>query len=398
MVLILIVPIQRIRYIRRKGRRCLGARFQQDFVKIHSKCQRKHCCYGHQPKQLFLRLFRLPGVRRRLHWGLLFRHRFRLHLDRLGEQSLFQSLHGLGTILGLHRQSLFQCLPGLRREPVQRREIPGNGVLFQPLHRAGNQRSGEGVVNGGGHGVHIRPGAGAAPLNVLLQRAESAFRHLHGRSPGIETQILGRTQIQNFYASVGQQHQVVRAQIPVNQAKGVHLLHGGNHRPENLLRSLPVHRPIPEEPGFQGLALHEFHDNIGRTVFLEQVENPHHPGNTIGLDHLPGFLQEHLHSVLPGVKGLLTGIPGQIPGAGTPAHLPGRIVLLDGDFALQGDIPADIGNAETALAQHPACHVLSGQNGLRRQGVLHVLVLGRVIAAVRTGIALKIFHTAETFG
>ena len=52
----------------------------------------------------------------------------------------------------------------------------------------------------------------------------------------------------------------------------------------------------------------------------------------------------------------------------------------------------------SALAQHLADQVLPRQNGSRRHGIFRVFRLLRVIAAPRAGIALKIFHTAETFG
>lgn len=51
----------------------------------------------------------------------------------------------------------------------------------------------------------------------------------------------------------------------------------------------------------------------------------------------------------------------------------------------------------SALAKNLADQVFPVKNRLKWQGILHVLVLPRVIAAGGAGIAPKIFHTAQAF-
>ena len=40
--------------------------------------------------------------------------------------------------------------------------------MVQPVYGVGGQLAGEGVVDGGGYSIYIRPGAGIAPLDILL--------------------------------------------------------------------------------------------------------------------------------------------------------------------------------------------------------------------------------------
>ena len=153
-------------------------------------------------------------------FGLWFGLRSRLWRLRLGlgvglldfrEQALLQFRHGLCPLLCHNRHGLFQGFQGSGGEGCQARQIPANGVLLHSIHGHRGKHSGEGVVNGSRHGVYIRPGAGAAPLGVLLEGTKAAFRHLHGGGAGVDAQILGRPQIQNFHASIRGDHQIVRA-------------------------------------------------------------------------------------------------------------------------------------------------------------------------------------------
>ncbi len=109
----------------------------------------------------------------------------------------------------LHRQ--LQRLQGVSRQGGQLGQIPLYLRPGHPIHRRGRQHAGQGIVHSGGQGVYIRPGAGAAPLGVLLQRTEPTLRHLHAGGAGVEVQILSSPQIQNFHFPVRLKYQVVRA-------------------------------------------------------------------------------------------------------------------------------------------------------------------------------------------
>ena len=177
----------------------------------------------------------------------------------------------------------------------------------------------------------------------------------------------------------------------------MYLLHGLHGGEENVFRLLPCQRAGLIQPCFQRFAFHEVHDDIGRLVFLKNIPHPHHIGEIVHLGHFSGLFQEHLHTVLPCLPGLLVGIPCQIPGAGIPADLTGGVVFLDGDLPFQRDIPADVGDAEAALPQHPADQIFPREDRSYGQGIFYSRDPPRVEAAVGAGIALNFLHTAKAF-
>ena len=176
----------------------------------------------------------------------------------------------------------------------------------------------------------------------------------------------------------------------------MYLLHGLNGGEENVFRLLPCQRAGLIQPCFQRFAFHEVHDDIGRLVFLKNIPHPHHIGEIVHLGHFSGLFQEHLHTVLPCLPGLLVGIPCQIPGAGIPADLTGGVVFLDGDLPLHGKVPADIGDAEAALTQHFSYDVSAVQNRPIGKHIIGCGGLRGVKAADGAGVAVNFLHTAKT--
>ena len=287
----------------------------------------------------------------------------------------------------------FQRLSGQR---FQAGFLPRDGVLHHPVGGDGRQLSGQGVIDCGGHGIDVRPRAGAAPLGILLKGAEAALGDLHGGRAIVDAQVLCRAQIQNLYLAVRRQHQVVRADVTVDKASLMHLLHGLNGGKENGFSLFPRQRAGLFQPRFQRFALHEVHDDVGCLVFLKKIPHPYHVGDIVHFGHFPCLFQEHLRTVLFRLLGLHTGVPRQSPGAGIPADLTGRVVFLDGDLPFQRDIPADVGDAEAALTQHPADQIFPREDRSHGQGVLDSFDAPRVEAAVGAGIALNFLHAAKT--
>ena len=157
----------------------------------------------------------------------------------------------------------------LRRQRFQAGFLPRDGVLDHPIGGDGRQFSGQGVIDRGGHGIDVRPWAGAAPLGILLKGAEAALGDLHGGRAIVDAQVLRRAQVQNLHLAARRQHQVVRADVPVDKPCLMHLLHGLNGGEENAFRLFPRQRAGLFQPRFQRLAFHEVHDDIGRLVFLK---------------------------------------------------------------------------------------------------------------------------------
>ena len=96
----------------------------------------------------------------------------------------------------------------------------------------------------------------------------------------------------------------------MDEARLVDLLHGTDGGPENRGRLGPGHGTGFLQSSLQSLSRHKVHDDVGGSVLLKQVQHSDNAGDAVGLDHLPGFLQEHLHSVLPGLYRRFIGIPG----------------------------------------------------------------------------------------
>ena len=182
-------------------------------------------------------------------------------------------------------------------------KVPAQGVCGHPIHGGGGHHTGEGVVQSGGQGVDIGPGAGAAPLGVLLQRAEAAFGYLHGRCAGVDIQVLGSAQIQDLHGAVGLQHQVIGAQVPMDKPCFVDLCHSVCHRQKNLLCLLPGHGALLSQPLLQGLAFHKVHDDVGGGIFLKHLQHVDDLGNIGDQGHFPGFLLEGFHAAVLGKPG-----------------------------------------------------------------------------------------------
>ena len=122
-----------------------------------------------------------------------------------------QLLHGLGPVLCPQGHGFLQRMDPLGRQSLQPGQIPAEGILLHPLHRCRGHCSGQRIVDRRCQGVNVRPGAGAAPLLILLQRTEAALGYLHTGCPAVQAQILGGPQVQNLHPNLGLQHQVVRA-------------------------------------------------------------------------------------------------------------------------------------------------------------------------------------------
>lgn len=85
-----------------------------------------------------------------------------------------------------------------------------------------------------------------------------------------------------------------------------------------------------------------------------------HLGNIPHPVHFSGLFQEHFPSHASGGLGLGGAEPAKAVACGAvPHHLAGGIVFLDGNLAVQGQVPADIGDAKTTLAQNGAHHILA---------------------------------------
>ena len=94
------------------------------------------------------------------------------------------------------------------------------------------------LIDGGAEGIDVRPGALFALGAVLFQRRITRFQyHRHAALIGVVHEPSG-AEVHQLQATVGQHHDVVRADVPMDDALLVYLLQGTEdrlHEPEDLV-------------------------------------------------------------------------------------------------------------------------------------------------------------------
>ena len=134
---------------------------------------------------------------------------------------------------------------------------------------------------------------------------------------------------------------------------------------------------------FEGDALDVIHDEVRGVVLVKVVGD----ARDVGLAHEfcqgAGLLLEALGAIGELLAAVLcqNGHGGALPGGDLAGH-----ELLDGYLGIQLGIQGQVGDAETALAQHPAHDVAAVQHGPGPQGHGEFFfVFRQVEAAVGTG-------------
>ena len=159
------------------------------------------------------------------------------------------------------------------------------------------------------------------------------------------------TEIRQHRGTVrGAQQDVCRFDVPVQYASLMHLHQPRQQRQQDGLQFLFCQCAAPLERIFQGFSLDILHDNVGGAVRLKKMLHLHDVG-MLETGHHPGLVQEPFQSP---IKKLLIGGGLWRDGPVLFAYRPlRRQVLLDGDRHVQRNIPAQVGDAETAMSQHP---------------------------------------------
>ena len=254
---------------------------------------------------------------------------------RVGDD-LKQRVHILGALLGQDAHAEGQNVKLLLRQP----RTAGQGVLYHAVGGRGGQDAGTAIVDRGGHGVNVRPGADLPVPAVLLHGAEPVLGHhlggLHIAVLSLNVQILCRAQVQKDKLAVTLHHDVIRADVPVNDAVLMDFrqrLHDGRHQAD---AGAVIHGASPLQFFQQCFALDEVHDDVGGLILDENGLDPDDTGNTAQLCHFPGFLQEAVEALFH--AGFLhDGAAPHNGGAVFPADHAGAhgVVFLDGDLLFQ---------------------------------------------------------------
>ena len=294
-------------------------------------------------------------------------------------------LHAGGPGLGLHRQSPEQgfLLPGRKVRAQRRGRL--ERVLLQALHGGGRHGCRQAEIDRGREGVDIR--LRPLPARLVLLDGGKAVLEQHAHGPAV-LHGPGAAEVQELQGVVGHPHQVVGADVPVDHAGFVQLAQvpqkGAQHGQQELGRKAAAGLPALL---LQRDAVQELHDEVGGVVRAEEVDHVDDGGQGVLAGQELGLLQE---AVLRAGKHLVRAGLGLGAHAVRPAlgALRGE-ALLDRHALARPDLPGDVGDAKSPLAEHGARGVgaqaaAAGQP--RAQGKLLPLRLpGDGLAAVRTG-------------
>ena len=285
-----------------------------------------------------------------------------------------QFRHPLIPLVRLQRQAAFQHAPLRRRKDAG--EIGAEGIAFHPVHRLLRRFAGEHIVQRGAVGVHVAPGPDPAGGGVHLDRGKAPLYHRVFRGAAAGGHHLYRAEIQQLGLAVGVDHDVVGADVPVDEPAAVDLLQRLAHGRQQL-HGLGKGHPGGQlfQEGLQRDALHELHDDVGGVVLLKVVQHPHDAGNVVQHRQRLRFVHALVDPravAFPDAFGRIAaddrGLRGIAP------HRPLGEIFLDRHPAVQVGIEPCVGDAEAALSQRFADHVPVPQQGTRRQmvGLRHV--------------------------
>ena len=260
---------------------------------------------------------------------------------------------------------------------------PGQGLRRDPACEA--------VPKGGAEGIDIGPGAQLALVLILLEGGEAVLDH--GLGGVAVAAVPGGTEVQEPGPAVGEDHDIVRADVPVDDVRLMDILQGLHDGLQQLQQLLRLHGAGAADPLRQGLAMEVLHDDIGGIVLLEAAADMDHRRLILEFGQGPGFPQEPGLTggiLLPDLGGIASDIAGHRMVTGD--HKAG-VVLLDRHRGLQIGIPAQVSDAKAALAQHPAHHILAPEHRAHGE-LMRLVVLIRRPAAVLTEGSVGHGHTA----
>ena len=201
-----------------------------------------------------------------------------------------KGLHGGETILRFYRERLHDRLFHLRRQGNAQLRGLFQRIVMDPHDGIRRQLPGHAAVQGGAHGVYIRPRPLVPLTGILLLRRVAMFqddRHaffISDRKPG-------RAEIQQLALSLGGNGDVVRADIPVGQVQGMNLRQRLHHRHQDGQRLVIGNLPaLGCNVCLQAHAVDIFHHEIGRVVFLKIILHRHDVRRILQFGKDPRFL------------------------------------------------------------------------------------------------------------
>ncbi len=170
------------------------------------------------------------------------------------------------------------------------------------------------------------------------------------------------------------EHDVGRLDVAMQEARIVNLFETIEQRPQDPADNVWLQSAPSTQPPIQCFAAQKLHDDVGRAVLLQEVEDPHDARRTMERCQRPAFGDEAVATL-----GEIVEDPGRARrhGRSVPAHCERcRQELLQGDFATELGVEGPVGDAEAALAQDGQ-HLVPSDLRARRQG--HEIDVRRVV-------------------
>ena len=275
-------------------------------------------------------------------------------------------------------------------------QLPGRDqlVLAHPVDGLGRRLAGEAEIDGGAEGIDIRPGA--LPPVLILLNGRIAVLEGDGHGGVAAGGLPGAAEVQKAHRAL-LQHEIIRADIPMDESQRVHGAQGAKERLENgeeLLRRDAAAALI--HPGFEVRAVHVLHDDVRRFVLFKKVPDADDLRALVHLGHGARLVEEPrlpLLEALGHFSGKLRDAVGCLCHSG---HLIRGEEFLNSHPQLQAKIIANIGDAEAALPQDAPHQIPSQENGAGQQ----MMGQGRIGAlgepAHRAG--LSRLHRAHAIG
>ena len=198
----------------------------------------------------------------------------------LGVQIGAQLIHRCIALLGADGHALVQCGALPRCQAGDQGPVDGQ-ILHHPVGGIGRNFAGGAVEDVGAEGVNVRPGAQGTPALILLDGGEAMLQNGLGGLGQILLRVLAlhvahSAEVQELDTAVGEDHDVVGTDVPVDDTRLVHRDHGFHDGAQDLqgllnAKTAAVHVHVAPQVN----ALDVLHDNVGSIMLHEKVTNVH---------------------------------------------------------------------------------------------------------------------------
>ena len=290
------------------------------------------------------------------------------------------------------QEDLFDLRADIRAELTGR-----NKFFFAQQDGIADRRflAGNHIVNGCAQRVFICAGVQCSTGHILFRRGITVFKR-DGMRP-FALIVIGRAKVKQNRLAVGiTDDDIVRAYVAMNKTRLMNRLQRGHDRLEQFKRFLPAKASAALlNHSAQRYAFHIFHDDIHGVVLRQSVIYLYNAGNRTQFDNGAALALSTAFACFK-VCFAVTVI-GRYPVCPLFScdQFAGEI-LLDRNDAFQV-IPADVGDAKAAAAQHFTHDILIGQHHVRQNAhAIDAKTVVKTAFGAHTALLRQFSHTGKT--